>query len=59
MAEIPADIILNLQKSNLLGVFSNLPPSHQSEYLKWIDEAKKPETRRRRIMKMCVMLQGT
>lgn len=29
--------------------FLALPPSHQREYLKWIDEAKRPETRARRI----------
>ncbi len=29
--------------------FDALPPSHQREYLKWIEEAKRPETRRRRM----------
>ena len=29
--------------------FLALPPSHQREYLKWIDEARRPETRARRI----------
>jgi uncharacterized protein YdeI (YjbR/CyaY-like superfamily) len=29
--------------------FDVLPPSHRREYVTWIDEAKKPETRQRRI----------
>jgi len=29
--------------------FYALPPSHQREYVKWIEEAKKPLTRQRRI----------
>ncbi len=29
-----------------------LPPSHKAEYLTWIAEAKKPETRARRIAGM-------
>lgn len=32
--------------------FCRLPPSHQSEYLKWVGEAKRPETRRKRIAGM-------
>ena len=35
-----------------LSAFEGLPPSHKSEYLKWIDEAKKADTRRRRIAGM-------
>ena len=32
-----------------LSVFEGLPPSHKREYLAWIDEAKRDETRKRRI----------
>ncbi len=35
-----------------LSIFEGLPPSHRSEYLKWIDEAKRDDTRRRRIAGM-------
>jgi uncharacterized protein YdeI (YjbR/CyaY-like superfamily) len=31
--------------------FRALPPSHQREYVKWIVEAKKPETRSGRVAK--------
>ena len=33
-------------------IFEALGPSHRREYLKWIDEAKKPDTRARRIASM-------
>lgn len=36
--------------------FTALPPSHQREYLKHIDEAKKPDTRTRRIESMLARL---
>ena len=29
--------------------FGSLPPSHRREYVEWIEEAKKPETRARRV----------
>ena len=35
-----------------LSIFEGLPPSHKNEYLKWIDEAKRVETRKRRIAGM-------
>ena len=35
-----------------LSAFEGLPPSHKREYLKWVDEAKRDETRRRRIAGM-------
>ena len=35
-----------------LSAFEGLPPSHKAEYLKWIDEAKRTETRTRRIAGM-------
>jgi uncharacterized protein YdeI (YjbR/CyaY-like superfamily) len=35
-----------------LSTFDGLAPSHKAEYLNWIDEAKRAETRRRRIAGM-------
>jgi uncharacterized protein YdeI (YjbR/CyaY-like superfamily) len=34
------------------AVFERLPPSHRNEYLTWVEEAKKPATRARRIGEM-------
>ncbi|HHI78809.1 MAG TPA: bacteriocin-protection protein [Planctomycetes bacterium] len=39
-----------------LEVYQSLPPSHQSEYVRWIEEAKREETRARRMEKMMAML---
>lgn len=38
-----------LEAAGLLSAFEALSYSHQREYVTWIDEAKKPETRARRI----------
>lgn len=39
--------------------FIALPPSHQREYLKWIAEAKRADTRARRISQTIIRLQQT
>jgi uncharacterized protein YdeI (YjbR/CyaY-like superfamily) len=52
------DIRDTLIKNQLWELFEKLPPSHKKEYIKWIDEAKKPETRLARIQKMVKMLQA-
>jgi uncharacterized protein YdeI (YjbR/CyaY-like superfamily) len=39
-------------------VFEHLPPSHQKQYLVWIETAKRPETRQRRIAEALRMLAG-
>lgn len=36
--------------------FLALPPSHQREYIRWLTDAKKPETRARRAEKTVQML---
>lgn len=47
---VPADLQAALEKNAAArSAFDALPPSHQREYVKWINEAKKPETRNRRI----------
>jgi uncharacterized protein YdeI (YjbR/CyaY-like superfamily) len=51
--DVPADLITALSKNKkALAVFQKLPPSHKKEYVKWINEAKKEDTRLRRIEKM-------
>jgi len=51
------DIQSSVINAGLEDIFKKLPPSHQKEYIKWIEEAKKPETRSKRIQKMLEMLQ--
>jgi len=38
-----------LERENLSERFAALSYSHQREYVQWIGEAKRPDTRRRRI----------
>jgi Domain of unknown function (DUF1905)/Bacteriocin-protection, YdeI or OmpD-Associated len=47
--EVPSDLRAALETAGLVGAFAKLSYSHQREYVSWIDEAKKPETRARRI----------
>ncbi len=52
-----ADIIEALKASPAAHAkYQALPPSHKDEYVKWIGEAKKPETRSRRIAGMITKL---
>ena len=48
----PKDLAVALKKNKAAAaVFAKQPPSHKREYIKWITEAKKPETRARRVAK--------
>ena len=49
--EVPKDFADALKKANLQDVFSKLSYTHQKEYVRAIVEAKKEETRIRRIEK--------
>lgn len=49
---VPADLDAALERhAEARCAFERLAPSHQQEYLSWIEEAKRPETRARRIEK--------
>ena len=54
MTGAPANDIKEALRANpaALSIFEGLPPSHKAEYLKWVDEAKRDETRVRRIAGM-------
>jgi len=47
---ISADIDKSFTKEKVLSYFNSLAYSHKKEYLMWIEEAKKAETREKRIM---------
>ncbi len=53
---LPADAKAALRKSGQLELFEGMAYSHRKEYVQWIEEAKKPETRVNRIQKMTEML---
>jgi uncharacterized protein YdeI (YjbR/CyaY-like superfamily) len=56
MGETPKDFLAALKKNGLAAFFSGCSDAHRREYLKWIGEAKKPETRARRISEAVKMI---
>jgi len=56
MTGAPKDFSDALKESGLAEFFSAYAPPHRREYLKWITEAKRPETRKERIRKAVKML---
>jgi len=49
-AKVPADLASALRRSaKARAAFEGFPPSHRREYIEWITEAKREETRKRRI----------
>jgi uncharacterized protein YdeI (YjbR/CyaY-like superfamily) len=56
MTAIPPDFLAALKSGGIDTFFAECTPAHQREYIKWISEAKKPETRKVRIEKAAKML---
>ena len=54
--EVPAEFARMLKKEGLLPFFEKLSYTHRKEYCRWIAEAKKEETRLRRLEKAVEML---
>lgn len=55
--EVPKDLLKELKKDKeAKAFFEKLSYTHQREYVMWIEEAKKEETRARRILKAIEML---
>lgn len=48
-ADVPDDLAAALKKAKARAAFDALSFSHQREYVTWIDEAKRADTRARRI----------
>jgi hypothetical protein len=57
VVEVPADLKRAFKaEKEAKAFFDELSYTHQREYVNWINEAKKPETRRARILKTIGML---
>ncbi len=56
--EIPPAFKAALNREDLLGVFEKLSYTHRKEYIRWITEAKKEETRVARSAKAIDMLRN-
>ena len=57
VVDVPRDFARALAKNKRAAMhFDRIAPSHKKNYLYWINEAKKPETRERRISRAVRML---
>lgn len=56
MATTPSDFANALKAAGLAEFFADCTDAHRNEYLKWLGEAKRPETRQARITKAVQML---
>ena len=54
--EVPAEFASLMKKAGLLPFFEKLSYTHRKEYCRWITEAKKEETRVKRLQKAIAML---
>jgi hypothetical protein len=54
--EVPADVQKALAELDAMANFSRLSYSHQREYIQWVVEAKREQTRQSRINKMIELL---
>lgn len=54
--EVPVEFEKLMKKAGLLQVFNKLSYTHRKEYCRWITEAKKQETRLKRLEKAIGML---
>ncbi len=56
-SELPPELAATLQgDAEARAAFEALPPSHRREYVEWVAEAKRDDTRERRAAKAVEML---
>lgn len=56
--DVPPDLAMILKKERLTETFEALSFTHRKEYCRWITEAKKDETRARRLAQLVEMLRA-
>ncbi len=54
--EIPKDVKKQFKLAGVLHYFESLAYSHKNEYIRWIESAKREETRKSRIEKAVIMI---
>lgn len=54
--EIPQDLAAAMERENVRAYFDSLSFTHRKEYCRWISEAKREETRAKRLEKAVQML---
>jgi hypothetical protein len=56
--DVPEDLAALMKKEGLLPFFDSLSYTHRKEYCRWISEAKKQETRAKRLEKSVEMMRA-
>ena len=56
--DVPADFVKLLKKEKVWAAFDKLSYTHKKEYVRWITEAKREETRSARLAKSVAMLRS-
>lgn len=54
--EVPPELTDAMKKAGVIGIFDRLSYTHRKEYCRWISDAKKEETRVRRLERAVQML---
>lgn len=54
---VPEDLMTALQSAGLMEVFASMSPSHRRVYYHWITQAKRPETRSKRVRESLVHIE--
>lgn len=54
--DVPDDLAAALAEAGIADAFAALAPSHRKEYVRWITEAKRPETRAKRVAEAIPMI---
>lgn len=49
---MPPEVERALEEAGLMELYQDRPPYQRNDYLGWIDGAKKPETKARRLQQM-------
>jgi uncharacterized protein YdeI (YjbR/CyaY-like superfamily) len=55
---MPADVAAQLRERGLEAAYGERPPYQRNDYLGWIERAKRPETRQKRVDQMLEELEG-
>jgi len=54
---MPTDVRRALEAAGLMGTYDARPPYQRNDYIGWIERAKRPETRTKRIEQMLAELE--
>ena len=54
---MPTDVRRALEAANLMAAYDARPPYQRNDYIGWIDRAKRPETRTKRLEQMLAELE--